>query len=435
MTDAAALLAEPVPLPCGATLPNRLAKAAMTERLADPAGLPTPRHERLYRAWSEGGAGLLITGNVMVDRDHLEAPGNVVLDGPSSPALRTALASWAKAATAAGNHAWVQLSHSGRQTPIIVNKTPKAPSPIPVALPGKQFGVPVALTEPEIGALIERFASAAETVRDAGFTGVQIHAAHGYLLSSFLSPRANERTDSWGGDLAGRARLLLEIVRAVRGRVGDDFPVSVKLNSADFQRGGFAWEDSRTVASWLDAEKIDLLEISGGSYEQPAMMKLAGLEPVSEPNLPASTRAREAYFQKFAPDIRAVLTRAKLMVTGGFRTADGMAEAVRQDGVDVIGLGRPLSTHPDAPRRLLDGGESMPRWEDRLRLGRHWFGPSSPVPMLRAVNGFAVQGWYYEQLQRLADTGRPDTTLSVFRAFLADQRGTRRRARARASQR
>ncbi len=431
MTQPFETLAAPLTLPCGATLPNRLAKAAMTERLADAQGRPTPRLERLYRAWSQGGCGLLLTGNVMVDRHHLEAPGNVVLHGTPDAETRAALASWAKAATIGGNQIWMQLSHAGRQTQKMVNPTPSAPSAVAVGLPGGQFGQPVALTEPEILSIIARFATAAQAAREAGFGGVQIHAAHGYLASAFLSPRTNQRTDAWGGNLAGRARFLRETTRQVRHAVGPDYPVSVKLNSADFQRGGFAFADSQQVAAWLDEDGVDLIEISGGSYEQPAMMNVLGMEPMAEQPVHESTRARESYFQHFAPEIRARLHRAKLMVTGGFRTAAGMAEAVAHDGIDVIGLGRPLCVDAAAAARLLDGTiTSLDRWEAQLRLGNGWLGSTSPSATIRALNTFAAQGWYYEQLVRLGDTGQADPKLGVLSAFLSDQRRSRATAKA-----
>ncbi len=424
-------LAEPVPLPCGATLPNRLAKAAMTERLADGAGRPTPRLERLYRAWSEGGAGLLITGNVMVDRHHLEAPGNVVLQGEQDAEARGAFSRWAEAASVGGNQVWMQLSHAGRQTQKMVNPAPRAPSAVTLGLPGGQFGQPVALTEDEILVLVAAFGAAAKVARETGFHGVQIHGAHGYLISEFLSLRTNQRQDAWGGDLAGRARFLLEVTRGVRAAVGADFPVSVKLNSADFQRGGFAFEDSQVVAGWLDAAGVDLIEVSGGSYEQPAMMNVLGVERVHEQVVRESTLARESYFQRFAPEMRGRVSRAKLMVTGGFRTAAGMAAAVSQDGVDVIGLGRPLCVDAGAAGRLLRGEvRELDRWEGKLRLGSGVFGVASPVAAVRALNTFAAQGWYYEQLVRLGDTGRADPGLGVLAAFVADQRRSRATARA-----
>jgi len=416
-------LNDPLSLPCGAVLPNRLAKAAMTERLADPANRATTLHERLYGLWSKGGAGLLLTGNVQIDRKHLEAAGNVAIDGPGDAEALAALRRFATAARTRGNHAWMQISHSGRQTLKALNPHPKAPSAVTVALPGGQFGQPVALTADEIPPLITRFAHAARVARETGFTGVQIHAAHGYLISEFLSPKTNLRRDEWGGELDGRVRFLMETVRQTRVAVGADFPVSVKLNSADFQRGGFAFEDSTVVAGWLDDEGVDLIEISGGSYEQPSMMKMEGLEPVYDPTVPASTRAREAYFQKFAPEIRKYVKRAKLMVTGGFRTAAGMANAIAEDGVDLIGIGRPLCVDAEAVGKLLRGEQAtLDRWEDRLRLGPGWLSPKSPFMLVKAVNGFGAQSWYYEQLYHLAESGHAKPSMRLLPALIGDQR-------------
>jgi 2,4-dienoyl-CoA reductase-like NADH-dependent reductase (Old Yellow Enzyme family) len=417
------ILNTPLHLPCGQTIPNRLAKAAMTEHLADAHNRATKRHENLYRLWSQGGAGLLLTGNVQIDRHHLEGAGNVAIAGPQTKEAMDALRAWAKAATIAGNQCWIQISHAGRQTPKAINPTPKAPSAVAVALPGNRFGLPVPLTGAEIEDLIARFANAAAICQEAGFTGVQIHAAHGYLLSAFLSPRANTRTDEWGGSLENRARFLLDVVRATRARVGEAFPISVKINSADFQRGGFSPDDSLQVVKWLDAEGVDLIEISGGSYEQPTMMKMAGLEPVYDPTTAsASTIAREAYFQRFAPTIRAAISRAKLMVTGGFRTAAGMAAAVETDGIDLIGLGRPLCVSPDAPARLLNGSlAALDTWESRLAIGPGWLGPRSPIALVKVLNGFGAQSWYYQQLGALADTGAARPAMGVLSAFITDQ--------------
>jgi 2,4-dienoyl-CoA reductase-like NADH-dependent reductase (Old Yellow Enzyme family) len=427
-------LQQPLTLPCGAVLPNRLAKAAMTERLADTRNRPTARHERLYRLWSEGGAGMLLTGNVQIDRKHLEAAGNVAIDGSEDSDAIAVLKRFAAAGRTGGSHIWMQISHAGRQTPKLINPAPKAPSAVAVALPGGQFGMPEPLTCGEIETLIGRFAHAAKIARETGFDGVQIHAAHGYLLSEFLSPKANLRQDEWGGDLAGRARMLMQTVQRTREAVGDDFPLSVKINSADFQRGGFSAEDSQHVVRWLDEAGVDLIEISGGSYEQPSMMKLAGLEPVYDPSVSASTRAREAYFQKFAPQIRASLTRAKLMVTGGFRTAAGMADAVANDGVDLVGLGRPLCVDTAAPGKLLHGEmTSLDRWEDQLRVGPGWLGPKSPITLMKVVNGFGMQSWYYEQLKALADSGHAKPRLGLLAALIASQRSDAAAAKALAS--
>jgi 2,4-dienoyl-CoA reductase-like NADH-dependent reductase (Old Yellow Enzyme family) len=395
----------------------------MTERLADPHNRATPALERLYRLWGAGGAGLLLTGNVQIDRKHLEAAGNVAIDGTEDAAALAALRGFAEAAKSGGARVWMQISHAGRQTLKIINPHPKAPSAVKVALPGGQFGEPVALEAAEIPPLIARFAHAARVARETGFDGVQIHAAHGYLISEFLSPRINVRNDEWGGDLAGRARFLLETVRQTRNAVGADFPVSVKINSADFQRGGFSFEDSQVVVRWLDEAGVDLIEISGGNYEQPSMMKLAGMEPVFDPTIAASTRAREAYFQKFAPEIRKNISRAKLMVTGGFRSAVAMEAAIAEDGIDLIGLGRPLCVDPGVAGQLLRGEiAELPRWENQLAVGPGWLGPRSPFKVLKMVNGFGAQSWYYQQLRSLGETGRAKPNLGLLAALIGDQR-------------
>ncbi len=413
-------IADSLALPCGAVLPNRLAKAAMTEGLADPQGRATPELERLYGLWADGGSGLLISGNVQIDRDHLERPGNVIIQGPQDEAALAGLRAMAAAGTRAGGHIWMQISHAGRQTQVTVNPHPKAPSAVAVGLPGKQFGVPEALTEAEILDLIERFGHAAEVARETGFTGVQIHAAHGYLLSQFLSPRANLRTDQWGGSLENRARMLLAVVARVRAGVGPAFPIGVKLNSADFQKGGFAFEDSMIVARWLQDAGVDLLEISGGSYEQPAMMDIEGMEAPDAPPKAASTVAREAYFVDFAKTMRASLTMP-LLVTGGFRTRRAMNAALETGGADVIGLGRPICVDTAGPAKLLAGADELDRWENKLKLLPPWLSFLGGLKMLRAVEGFAVTYWYYAQIDAIARTGSANIGISPFKALLTIQ--------------
>jgi 2,4-dienoyl-CoA reductase-like NADH-dependent reductase (Old Yellow Enzyme family) len=252
----------------------------MTEGIADANNRATQRHVTLYRRWADGGAGLLITGNVQVDRRYLERAGNIVIEGPQNATQLTALEALAEAGASNDTQLWMQISHAGRQTPKLVASEPVGPSNIPVALPGGRFGKPRALSGDEIRDVIKRFAFAAGVAKQTGFTGVEIHSAHGYLLSEFLSPRVNVRDDEWGGSLENRARLLLETVRAVRATVGSDFAVAVKLNSADFQKGGFSFDDCLRVIEILNEEGLDLLEISGGNYEQPRLMGIEGLEPV-----------------------------------------------------------------------------------------------------------------------------------------------------------
>ncbi|OUZ09476.1 NADH:flavin oxidoreductase [Aeromicrobium sp. PE09-221] len=338
-------LAQPLELPNGFVIPNRLVKAALSEGLGRKDFSPGTRIRNLYSRWAHCGVGLSITGNVMVDRTQTGEPGNVVVEDHRD---LDDLVAWAETARAGGSKAWVQINHPGRQIPRTVGMHPVAPSAI--ALPGgaKLFAKPRELTAAEIQEIIGRFATAAAVVTEAGFDGVQIHGAHGYLISQFLSPLSNQRTDDWGGTPEKRHRFVLEIVRAIRAEVGVDVPVGIKLNSADFQKGGFSEDESLEVVHKLAEEGIDLLEVSGGTYTTSAMLGV-------DDSLKESTRKREAYFMAYAERVRADLPDLPLMLTGGFRTADGMVEALQSGAIDLVGLGRPLCVQPDFPAELLAG--------------------------------------------------------------------------------
>ena len=419
------MLELPLRLPSGLTLPNRLAKASMTEAIADDSGAPTPAHARLYGRWGRGGIGMQLTGNVMVDGRYLERPRNVTLDaleGEAGPAAVDALRAWAKSARTSGAPILMQISHPGRQTQKMVSREPVAPSAVAAVKLLGSFGKPRALREDEIVEIVERFARLAAIAQRAGFDGVQIHAAHGYLINQFLSPLTNLRTDSWGGSLAGRARFLLEVVRAVRARVGRSFTVSVKLNSADFQRGGFVEDDALEVVRMLDAEGVDLLEISGGSYETPAMFTPEGRGRGTDLRPSAytpdgreagtttlakapSTIAREAYFLAFARRVRAV-AKLPLMVTGGFRTRAAMEAALAEGALDLVGLARPLAIEPDLPQRLLDGTTERAATLAPFRL------------TIRALSVVAEGAWFGRQLWRMGRGLEPDPRLGVYRAIV-----------------
>ena len=417
-------------LPSGLALPNRLAKAAMTEGLADPQNRATERHNRLYKRWAEGGIGLQITGNVQVDRHHLEKPGNVVIDQATNEAAKIALADWATACKSGGAPVIMQLSHGGRQTPAAVNPRPSAPSAIALKLPGRVFAPPREMDADEIRCVISAFGHAARVAEETGFDGVQVHAAHGYLISAFLNPLANQRSDRWGGPLENRARLLREAVAAVRASTGSRFTLSVKLNSADFQRGGFTHDECLAVVDMLNADGVDLLEISGGSYEQPRMMGQDGLD-APDADMAETTRQREAYFLVYAKDVKA-RANMPVMVTGGFRSRAAMDAALSVGETDLIGMGRPLCVDTDLPAKLLTGETvEADRWEDRLRLGpTKLLGPASPIGLLKAANAFGAQGWYYEQLLRMGDGLQPDTGLGVFSALVKSQKEAGRSAKA-----
>ncbi len=416
------VLATPLTLPCGAVLPNRLGKGAMTEGLADPHNRATDRHVTLYKRWAAGGTGMLLTGNVQIDRRYLERPGNVAIDG-SNGGLK-ALEAYAAAGTSNNNHLWMQISHAGRQTPKAVTSEPVGPSAVPLNMPGGLFGEPRALSVEEIEVLIDRFANACLTAKQTGFTGAQIHAAHGYLLSEFLSPIANKRDDQYGGSLENRARFLLSVLRKARAAVGPDFPISVKLNSSDFQQGGYTHEECLQVVEWLGQEGVDLLEISGGNYEQPSMMGSDGaMEPIYDSHVTERTKAREAYFLNYAKSIKQVST-IPVMVTGGFRSRAAMEDAIRDGDADLVGIARPLCIMPDLSNKLLAGQIDMaPAYEQTLRLGPGILGPQSNIALIKALNFGGVQAWFCEQIFRMADGLDPDPKMGVFRAFLRYQRG------------
>lgn len=390
------LLAQPLDLPNGVVLKNRIGKAPLTEGLADPLNRATERHVRLYRRWAEGGAAVVVTGNVQVDRRYLERPGNVVVDGNGG---FDELRAYAAAGTVNGTQLWMQISHPGRQTPRRVCAHPVAPSAVPLALPESAFAPPRAMTAEEVADVPRRFAHTAAVAREAGFTGVQIHAAHGYLLSQFLTPLVNRRDDRWGGDLAARASLLLEVVRAVRAATAPGFCISVKLNSSDFQQGGFSNEDCLRVVKWLGDASVDLIEVSGGNYERPAMMGSGAKD---------STVRREAYFLDYARLIKQTAT-VPIMLTGGFRTRAAMEGALAEGACDVIGLGRPMCVDTDLPNRLLAGATAATAYEDGI------------------VPAKAGLGWFCLQLIAHGDGREPDRGLegdAAIRGYVANEEKT-----------
>lgn len=412
MATAQHLLAQPLTLPNGSTLPNRLAKSALSETLGTMDNRVTPGLVRLYERWAQGGTGLLITGNIMVDRRALGEPGNVVIEDDRDLALLTAMAD---GVARHGSRLWAQINHPGKQSPKGLNRENVSPSAIPF---GKQmqafFDTPRELTEPEILDIIARFGRAAGVVKQAGFHGVQIHGAHGYLVSQFLSPKHNVRTDAWGGSAENRRRFVLAVYQAMRDAVGPEFPIGIKLNSADFQRGGFTEEESLATIQALAAVGIDLVEISGGTYEAPAM---AGKK--------TSTLEREAYFLEFAEKVRQHIS-APLMVTGGFRTLSAMGKALNSGAMDIVGLGRPLCIEPDASQRLLAGEETRHRVK-MISTG------------IKQVDDMALMEvmWYVRQLHRMSRGENPKPNESALWSLLANLannfRGTLKTRRLRAS--
>lgn len=392
------LLNRPLQLRNGSVLRNRLAKASMSETLATYDNHATLRLVELYRRWAASGIGLLLTGNVMIDRRALGEPGNVVIEDESDlPMLRR----WASAATGQGAALWVQLNHPGKQSPKGLNVSNLSPSAIPFRADlAAYFDTPREASAAEIDDIIRRFGRSAAICKQAGFSGVQIHGAHGYLISQFLSPHHNQRNDEWGGSPEKRRRFVMAVYAEIRRQVGAGYPVGIKLNSADFQRGGFTEEESMATIAELAEAGIDLIEISGGTYEHPAMS--GALEPARK----ASTAAREAYFLEFAEKIRATV-QVPLMVTGGFRTVQGMNAALRSGALDIVGLARLLAIDPEAPAALLRG-------RDSLRQVRPISTGIKPVDRM----GIMEVLWYTRQLRRIAKGGSPCPNESALMAFL-----------------
>lgn len=350
-----AVLGEGVKLPySGRVAPSRFMKAAMTEYQSswdqhDPLkrGIPSEGLIRVYEEWGKGGFGIILSGNVIVDEINLEGPGNAIMNEKmQQPKRADAFRRLANGAKAQGSLFITQLSHGGRQVPEEVQPNPVSASYVQLEdRLGKQFGKPTALTKEGIRKVINDFAFAAEYAYKNGSDGVQLHAAHGYLLAQFLAPSTNQRDDEYGGSLENRARLIYEIIQEIRKRVTDpSFILAIKINSVEFQKGGFEPEECRDVCSRLEELGVDVIELSGGTYEELAFMHRRD-----------SSKAREAFFLEFADIVRSGIKKSTIWTTGGFRTAAAMVKAVETGSTDGIGLGRPVTQEFNLPRKLISG--------------------------------------------------------------------------------
>jgi|TARA_B110000211_G_scaffold66986_1_gene77442 2,4-dienoyl-CoA reductase-like NADH-dependent reductase (Old Yellow Enzyme family) len=414
MNTAAPKLFQPLTFPNGKTVPNRLCKAAMEENLSDEGQIPGDRLHRLYRRWVEGGVGLILTGNVMVAPDALTGPGGVVLQESTDiePFKR-----WAEAGKSEDGQFWMQINHPGRQVYAAMGETALSPSDKKMDMGNfsKMFAQPRAMTEEEIEVLIQRFTATSKQAELAGFTGVQVHAAHGYLISQFLSPLTNLRSDQWGGDINNRSRVLIEIVKRIRQSVKPEFCISVKLNSADFQKGGFELNDAKAVIQLLNELDVDLVELSGGSYESPAMQ---GRVAEKDADKPETTLRREAYFVDFAREIAAV-AKMPIMVTGGILRRAVAEEALEKDsagfGVEMLGLAQAMAFQPDLPNQWRDH-------ELEIKLPQvNWKN--------KTFAALAVMAITKVQLKRLAQGKLPKANVSPFFSLIGDQIETNKRTK------
>ena len=376
-------------LPNGSVLKNRIVKSAMSENFGTRHHAPSKGLINAYQVWAKGNPGLLITGNIMVDALALGEARNVVVEDYKDFEL---LKEWAKSVEGTGVHLWPQINHPGRQAFAAINIETVGPSAISLNMgsASKMFKVPTALTEEAIWDIIKRFGNTSRIMKEAGFTGCQIHGAHGYLVSQFLSPISNVRTDQFGGSISNRARFVLEIYREIRYQVGSGYPIGIKINSADFQTGGFTELESLEVIRLLENEGIDLIEISGGTYEKPAMI---------QGDRKKSTIAREAYFLDYIEKARKLI-KTPLLLTGGIRSVSVMEKALKDGNLDFIGLARPFCLYPNLANQVFDG--SVKRFETPI--------PNIGIKFLDKLGGVELP-WYELQIQRIGKGKSPKNNL------------------------
>jgi 2,4-dienoyl-CoA reductase-like NADH-dependent reductase (Old Yellow Enzyme family) len=320
-------------------IPNRFVRSATHEFMAEDDGTPTGRLVDLYGNLAAGGVGLIITGHAYVHPLGKASPRQTgIYDDRFVAGLRLVT----EAVHTHPSRIFLQIAHAGRQTkPRLAGGTPVSPSP--VYDPSVKLE-PRELAGAEIRALIEDFVKAAQRAKEAGFDGVQLHMAHGYLLSSFISPHVNRRTDEWGGSLENRARMALDIVRGIKATNGAEFPLIVKLNSTDFLPDGLQLEDSVGVARMLEAAGTDGIEVSGGMAESGRGSVWIGLRAEED----------EGYFVGNAARIKAAV-RIPVFGLGGNRTFAVMERFVAEGKVDLVSLSRPLIRDPDLIRKFRAG--------------------------------------------------------------------------------
>ena len=387
------MLFTPFTFPNGKTAKNRIFKSAMEEQLAQN-DQPSEKLVRLYGTWAQGGAGVLVTGNVMVAESGKGSINDVVISDDRGLEM---LKKWAKAGTQNDTLLIMQINHAGKQSPAVVNKTPLAPSAVPLVGMDGFINPPRELSADEINGLIQQFVQTAKIAEQAGFSGVQIHAAHGYLISQFLSPHHNRRQDQWGGSLENRMRFLLETYTAIRAAVGKDFLVGVKLNSADFQKGGFDESESVQVVQKLSEMGIDFIEVSGGNYESPQMLAAKD-----------STRKREAFFIDYAEKARAV-SQVSLIITGGFRSQNAMEDALSSGHLDLVGVARPFALVPDLANKMQNGTYQTVK-TDRIQTG---------VALVDKKAGAMLEmNWYMTQMDLIGQGKQPNPKLSAWKVLL-----------------
>lgn len=388
------LLFTPITLPNGTTIKNRFFKSAMSEGMGTRDFQPKKNIATLYKRWAEGGTGLIITGNIMVDPKGTAEPGNIVFDKNSNMEI---LKNWANQGQQHGAKVMVQLNHPGKQAPKTVSKQTVAPSAVPLGNGlNKLFSTPRALTTSEVEELVQKFVTSAKVAKEAGFSGVQIHAAHGYLISQFLSPHDNRRTDKYGGSLENRMRFLKEIYLGMREELGKDFTIGIKINSTDFKEDGLTEEDSLKTIIELTNLGLDFVEISGGTYERPAMMGAT------------SKSTNQVFFAEYSKKLKQKI-EIPVVVTGGIRSINAMNTLLNDNTTDFIGIARPLTIDPNIPNKIKQGTYTI---VETTRV-------STGVKKLDKIFGSLLGIVYYQVLmQNIAKGKEPKATKNAWPSLI-----------------
>ena len=388
------LLFTPITLPNGTTIKNRFFKSAMSEGMGTKNFQPKKNIATLYKRWAEGGTGLIITGNIMIDPKGTAEPGNIVFDKNSNMEI---LKDWAKQGQQHGAKVMVQINHPGKQVPKTIAKETVAPSAVPLGNGlNKLFSTPRALTTSEVEELVQKFITSAKVAKEAGFSGVQIHAAHGYLVSQFLSPHDNRRTDKYGGSLENRMRFLKEIYLGMREELGKDFPIGIKINSTDFKEDGLTEEDSLETIVELANLGLDFVEISGGTYERPAMMGAT------------STSSNKVFFAEYSKKLKQKVD-IPVIVTGGIRSINAMNTLLNDNTTDFIGIARPLTIDPNIPNKIKQGTYTI---IETTRV-------STGVKKLDKIFGSLLGIVYYQVLmQNIAKGKEPKATKNAWPSLI-----------------
>ena len=388
------LLFTPITLPNGTTIKNRFFKSAMSEGMGTKNFQPKKNIATLYKRWAEGGTGLIITGNIMIDPKGTAEPGNIVFDKNSNMEI---LKDWAKQGQQHGAKVMVQINHPGKQVPKTIAKETVAPSAVPLGNGlNKLFSTPRALTTSEVEELVQKFITSAKVAKEAGFSGVQIHAAHGYLVSQFLSPHDNRRTDKYGGSLENKMRFLKEIYLGMREELGKDFPIGIKINSTDFKEDGLTEEDSLETIVELANLGLDFVEISGGTYERPAMMGAT------------STSSNKVFFAEYSKKLKQKVD-IPVIVTGGIRSINAMNTLLNDNTTDFIGIARPLTIDPNIPNKIKQGTYTI---VETTRV-------STGVKKLDKIFGSLLGIVYYQVLmQNIAKGKEPKATKNAWPSLI-----------------